>query len=616
MKRLFWWGLGLLALLFASLFLSLRPFGETDQRWPEQVGLVAGESKNLEERAQNILMAYEAVLREEGFLFSRTALDELALLSPAQRVRQYPAIILPESINAVLSPAAREILRSYVEAGGKVLLVFDPGTRRSDGSFLPVPLLAELAGVQYYIPSGTDEGAYYDGYWRFPSAEIAREWGITPGKLDKENMISSYGYGRLKFTHARTRLLDADEVAFDLSPEGRVAVITQKFYSGGGAVVFANLKLGFHKLMSDDLTLRSVLRTFLVRFARLPRLVNTPEGKGGIVLNFHLDSNAHLRPLRAMLQWGIFRPDLAYSIHITAGPDTYRPGDGLGFHAASPNKGRPWVTMLEKYGAIGAHGGWIHNYFAENLEKMPREEAFRYLKLNFDTLEEITGKKVVEYSAPAGNHPPFVNQWLEQRGAVAYYSSGDTGSSPTRSFMNGQPVSGRLWSFPITPFREYAALEELMAARVPLAETKEWLKELLDFVEKEHVIRLIYTHANKAEYALKALAYFAQRASSDQEAGKLLVWPMSRFAEFLNRHEKTSFSVYRDSGGWTIDLKNKEGLKDLTVTLYVEDPNSYYVIGKNISKRLEDGWLYITVTSEEQKSKIYLRRKKWASLLP
>ncbi|MGB9663127.1 MAG: hypothetical protein ACPL5F_14130 [Moorellaceae bacterium] len=606
-------GFGLLALFFLNILLHFGPLGKTEQLSPQQVGLVAGESKNtnIDDQGQKILRAYETVLQEEGFLFNRISLEELAPLSPAQRVRQYQALIMPESINAVLSSSTREILRSYVEAGGKILLVFDPGTRGSDGNFLPEPLLSELAGVLYYIPWGTGEGAYYDGYWRFPSPEIAREWGITPGKLDKDNMLCSYGYGRLKFTHARTRLLDADEIAFDLPPEGRVAVLTEKFYASGGAVVFANLKLGFHKLMSDDLTLRSVLRTFLLRIAHLPRLVNTPEGKGGMVLNFHLDSNAHLRPLRAMLQWGIFRPDLAYSIHITAGPDTYRPGDGLGFHAASPSKGRPWVDMLEKYGAIGSHGGWIHNYFAENVRKMPREEVFRYLKLNFDTLEEITGKKVVEYSAPAGNHPAFVNEWLEQRGVVAYYSPGDTGSSPTRSFMNGEPVSGRLWSFPITPFREYAALEELMAAGVPLAETQRWLRELMDFVEQEHVIRLIYTHANNTDYALKALAYFAQRASSDQEEGKLLVWPMSRFAEFLNRHQRTTFTVYRDSQGWRINLKNKEGLKDLTVALYMEDPQNYRVVGQNISERLENGWLYITVTQEDEESQIYLRRKNW-----
>ncbi|SMB99140.1 hypothetical protein SAMN00808754_2765 [Thermanaeromonas toyohensis ToBE] len=598
----------LLTLLLIGVGLSLRPGVEpSTQTWVEQVGLVMGEASLIGQEGEKILKAYEQVLREEGFPFRRVTWIELASLAPLQRSRQYQALILPEKINAVLPPGTKDLLREFVEAGGKVLLVFDPGSRSPEGNTLSVPLLADMAGVVYSPP-------YYEGYWRFPSPEVAWEWGITPGKLDKENVITGYGYGRLKFTHARTRLLDADEIAFDFPPEGRVAVLTQKFYSSGGVVVFANLKLGFHKLMSDDLTLRSVLRTFLIRFAHLPRLVNTPSGKGGIVLNFHLDSNAHLRPLRAMLHRKIFRPDLAYSIHITAGPDTYRPGDGLGFDAASPMKGRPWVKMLTSYGAIGAHGGWIHNYFAANLEKMPREEAFRYLELNFSTLEEITGEKVVEYSAPAGNHPPFVNKWLERKGALAYYSPGDTGSSPTRSFFRGEPVSGKLWAFPVTPFREYAALEELIAAKVPLEETKKWLKDLLEFIEKEHVIRLIYTHANRNEYALEALAYFAQRASLDQEGGKLLVWPMSRFAEFLNRYEGTKFSFHRGPGGWAIDLENAQGLKDLTVAVYVEEPSSYRVIGSGVDTRVEDNWMYITVTEDSTKTRILLRKKRWPPL--
>lgn len=597
----------LFVLLLIGVGLSLRPVAIPSTVSIEQVGLIAGEAYSMGEEGEKIIRAYEQVLREEGFPFRRVTWAELASLPPFKRNLQYQALILPEKVNAILPPGAKEILRQFVEAGGKILLVFDPGSRSPEGNILEVPLLADMAGVVYSPP-------YYEGYWLFPSPEIAWEWGITPGKLDKENAVAGYGYGRLKFTHARTRLLDADEVAFDFPPEGRVAVLTQKFYPFGGAVFFANLKLGFHKLMSDDLTLRSVLRAFLIRAAHLSRLVNTPSGKGGIVLNFHLDSNAHLRPLRAMLHREIFRPELAYSIHITAGPDTYQPGDGLGFDAASPFKGRPWVKMLASYGTIGAHGGWIHNYFAANLEKMPREEAFRYLELNFSTLEEITGEKVVEYSAPAGNHPPFVTEWLERRGALAYYSAGDTGSSPTRSFLRGEPVSGKLWAFPVTPFREYAALEELIAAKVPLEETKKWLEDLLDFIEREHVIRLIYTHANRDEYALEALAYFARRASRGQESGKLLVWPMSRFAQFLNRYENTKFSFRRGPDGWIIDLENPQGLNELTVAVYMEDPSFYRVIGRGITTRIEDNWMYITVIENTTKSRIFLKKKRWPPL--
>ncbi|BCV22178.1 hypothetical protein [Moorella sp. Hama-1] len=555
------------------------------------------------ESSPDTLMAYQAVLREEGFPAVRVGPEDLNQ-QPRALVARYPALILPEGLNQSLSPEVAGRLNDYVLAGGKVLLVYDPGTRGADGGNMAEPSLASLAGVNYGLP---DQGGKesYDGYWQFPSPQEAAGWGITPGKLSHGNAVSSYGYGRLNYRHVRAKLLDARAIAFD-TRQGWNPVITDKLYPSGGAVVYANLPLAFYKQMSDDLAMRSVLRTFLIKYAHVPRLVNTPGGRGGLVLNFHLDSNAHILPLRAMIQRGIFRPDLQYSIHITAGPDTYHPGDGQGFDAASPVKGRPWVEEMQKYGAIGSHGGWIHNYFAANLEKFPRQEAWRYLALNCDTLAAITGKPVLEYSAPVGHHPPFVNEWLQQHGVLAYYSPGDTGSAPTRSIFHGRQVSGSLWSFPITPYQQYAALEELMAAGVPLAEVEGWLDNLLNFVEEEHVIRLIYTHANRKEYALEALAHLAERAARDQDEGRLLVWPMSRFATFLNRYEQTEATFSRDPAGWQVKLANKAGLEDMTVALYV-GARRYRVLGRHLSWRQEGEWLYITTTANAAANQIYVR---------
>ncbi|KYH31268.1 hypothetical protein [Neomoorella mulderi] len=556
---------------------------------------------------QGTLAAYGAVLKEEGFPWAEVGPGDLNL-SPRELVARYPALILPEGLNQVLPSPVPRVLTDYVHSGGKVLLVYDPGTRGAGGERLPEPALAGLAGVNYGPAPGGDQQTYDSGYWQFSTPQVAASWGITPGKLDRDNAVSSYGYGRLRYRHVRARLLDARLIAFD-SQAGLNPVITEKSYPSGGSVVFVNIPLGYYKQMSDDLALRSIVRTFLIKYAHLPRLVNTPRGKGGLVVNFHLDSNAHIGPLRAMIQRGIFRPDLHYSIHITAGPDTYRPGDGYGFDAASPFKGRPWVELMQRYGAIGSHGGWIHNYFAANLEKLPRQEVWRYLALNCDTLAGITGQPVLEYSAPVGNHPAFVNEWLQQHGVLAYYSPGDTGSSPTRSIFYGRQVSGSLWSFPITPYQKYAALEELMAAGVPLEEVKSWFDDLLNFIEEEHAIRLIYTHASKKEYALAALAYLANRAARDQEEGRLLVWPMSRFASFLNRHEQAQATFNRGPAGWVIKLKNKAGLADLTVAVHTGS-HRYRVTGRYLTWWQEGEWLYITTTDGIVENEIYLRRLK------
>lgn len=598
-----------LILIFGILFLLLLAAGTGWLRPARTMHSIrAGLLVTAPVADQGTLNAYQAVLQEEGFPWVELAPDDLDL-PPRELAARYPALILPEGVNRVLPAPVTRALSGYVQAGGQVLLVYDPGTEGADGKRLSEPLLAGLAGVDYSPAAGGEGGGAGtpdSGYWQFPSPREAAAWGITPGKLDRDNAISSYGYGRLTYRQGRARLRDARPLAFD-TRSGWNPLITDKLYPGGGAVVFVNLPLGFYKQMSDDLVLRSVLRTFLIKYAHLPRLVNTPQGKGGLVVNFHLDSNAHILPLRAMIQRGIFRPDLQYSIHITAGPDTYRPGDGFGFDATSPVKGRPWVEVMQKYGAIGSHGGWIHNYFAANLEKLPRPEVWRYLALNCDTLAAITGRKVLEYSAPVGNHPPFINEWLQQHGVLAYYSPGDTGSSPTRSIFHGRQVSGSLWSFPITPYRQYAALEELMAAGIPLAQVEEWWDDLLNFVEEEHVIRLIYTHANKKEYALAALAHLADRAARDQEEGRLLVWPMSSFAAFLNRHEQTEATFDRGPAGWVVKLRNKDGLADMTVAVYASSKH-YRVTGRHLAWHQDGEWLYITTTDNVRENQIYLRQ--------
>ena len=604
MKRSKSFQAGLLIAVITGCFLLVAATGWLRQPARVYQQVQAGLLVTGGDNSMDTLAAYQAVLREEGFPAARVGPEDMKG-QPRELVNRYPALILAEGLNWSLNSEITGKLKDYVQAGGKVLLIFDPGTREAGGGRLSGSTLADLAGVDFSLPDSGGES--YSGYWQFASPREATEWGITPGKLSRDNAVSSYGYGRLSYRHIRAKLLDARAIAFD-TRDGWNPVITDKIYPSGGAVVYVNLPLAFYKQMSDDLAMRSVLRTFLIKYAKMPRLVSTPGGRGGLVVNFHLDSNAHILPLRAMIQRGIFRPELQYSIHITAGPDTYRPGDGQGFDAASTAKGRPWVKEMQKYGAVGSHGGWIHNYFAANLEQFPRQEAWRYLALNCDTLAAITGKPVQEYSAPVGHHPPFVNEWLQQHGVLAYYSPGDTGSAPTRSIFHGRQVSGSLWSFPITPYGQYAALEEFMAAGVPPADAEKWLNDLLDFIETERVIRLIYTHANRKEYALSVLARLAERASRDQKNGRLLVWPMSRFATFLNRHEQTEATFSHGMAGWQIKLKNKAGLEDMTVALPVGS-RRYRVIGRNVAWRQERDWLYLTTTANIAANVIYIREQ-------
>ena len=564
-----------------------------------QVGLLAGDIDSKQDKL--ILAAYEQVLEEEGFPYRVITPGVIAGYNG--RLREYfEALVVPEVINSDMTPENAEVISSYIrDEGGHVLLSLDPATRLPDGTQRPTPLLADLAGVRYCLPPPGAQRPTYTGNWYFPSVDKGREWGITPGKLDQENAVSSYSYGKLEYEHSRASNVDAGIVAFDKAKEGKVPVITEKRYSTGGSVIYANMALGKYKLRSDDIVLRSVLRTFLIRYAHVPRLVNSPGGKGGMVFNLHICSGAYFRALTVMMMQGLFQQELPFSIHITAGPDTYKLGDNMGFFAESKFRGRAVLEMLQHYGEIGSHGGWAHNFFAYNVHYLPQKRAFELLDWNSGALEAVTGKKVVEYSAPGGNHPFWINQRLEESGVKAYYYAGDTGSSPTHPRLDEEYAGQKMWAFPITPCREFASLEEMERGLVPQKEVKGWMEDLIDFAAQERVIRMIYTHPSDTRYCLKAIRAFEQKALSEQNNGRIKVAPMSEFADFLNRHAKTSFQIRKEeNNNYAIELENAEGLKDITVAVYVGEDDKNIILGENVDITKEEGWLYITVTSNQQ----------------
>ena len=93
-------------------------------------------------------------------------------------------------------------------------------------------------------------------------------------------------------------------------------------------------RLGYAKAYSDDMPIRSIMRTFLFKIAHIPHLLNVPKGRGGMVINWHIDSNIDWKYIPFMIQNGYLRKGMEYSLHITAGDFRDEPGDGMGFDAA------------------------------------------------------------------------------------------------------------------------------------------------------------------------------------------------------------------------------------------------------------------------------------------
>jgi len=566
-----------------------------------QVGLLAGDSQS--EQGKLILSVYEQLLKEEGFQYQVVSPGDLAGYGGAGLKERFEALLVPEFINSAMTPEVAGVINSYVrDYGGQVLLVFDPATNTSGGAQDQTPRLANLAGVRYFMPAPGEQASTYMGFWYFLSAAKGQEWGIPPGKLEKDNAVSSYSYGKLKFEHSWAVNDNAQVVAYDNEENFNNPVITEKYYDSGGAVVYVNMPLGKYKLRSDDLTPRSVLRTFLIRYAKIPRLVNSPGGKGGIVFNLHICSGAYFRALMVMMMQGLFQKDIPFSIHITAGPDTYKLGDGMGFFAESKYRGKPVLEVLRNYGEIGSHGGWVHNFFAYNLQYLPRQKAVKLINWNFNTLEAVTGKKIREYSAPGGNHPFWVNSRLEELGVNSYYYAGDSGAGPTHPYIDGKYAGQKMWAFPISPYQKFASFEEMERGRVSPGEVKQWLEDLVDFSAEERTIRMVYTHPSDTRFCLDAFRAFEEKALAEQKNDRVIVAPMSWFADFLNRNAQTRWQVKKQDGrNYVIDLENPEGLEDITVAVYVGEGQEYVVRGGNVKSVREEGWLYLTITSNRQK---------------
>lgn len=595
----------LAAASFFSVLLAMTLF--LHYSWAEptrlvQVALLAGDAPS--EQDKLILAVYEQILEEEGFPYRVVTPSELTGYAPEYLKGRYQAIVVPEVVNAAMSQETAGIITSYVKVhGGCALFSMDPATKIPAGEKRSVPLLADLLGVKYDLPSADGQISPYTGCLYFLNSEKGRKWGITPGKLDKDNAYGTYSYGRLTFEHTRAVNVDAQIAAFDRLDGAEVPVITEKSYESGGTAVYANIPLARCKLSSDDLMPRSVLRTFLIRHAKIPRLVNSPEGMGGFVFNLHICSGAYFKALPVMLMQGLFNRDMPLSIHITAGPDTYKLGDNMGFYAESEYRGKPILEVLKNYGEIGSHGGWAHNLFAYNLQYMPQEKAFQLLEWNSLSLEAVTGNKVVEYSAPGGNHPFWVDSKLEEMGVNSYYYAGDSGSSPSHPRIYDSCSSKNLWAFPITAFGRHASFEEMERGLVPVEEVRRWIEELIDFSAEEKVIRMFYTHPSDTRFCMEAIRALEEKALAEQNAGRIKVAPMSQFADYLNRYSKTKWEIKKADNDYTIELENPGGLKDITVAVYVGEKNKI-VLGGDIKTSEENGWLYITVTSNPQKKTI------------
>ena len=465
-------------------------------------------------------------------------------------------IILPDSIHQQASDLLLGEIRDYVAKGGNLMLVFDAATKSIQGFYAGGrSRLSDLAGVDYALYNNLGDATIRSGDVS-SSIALMKELGVPPGKFfpfsapsaAQEDATSTqlrrYQYGDLEYPSFVTSGTYAGRVL--LRSGAGVAAGVHRYQNG--SVLFVNLPLGYLKANTDGLPLHAFLREFAVQMLSLPQLLAVPDGIGGLVLNWHVDSNAAISALQVMDSWTILQQG-PYSIHITAGPDTYAMGDNKGFDVLHNSTSQELIREYARHGyEIGSHGGWIHNYFAAHVATDPPRDMEKFLELNKDALEQVGGMRVVEYSAPNGDQPAWVTQWLEAHGFVAYYFTGDTGMGPTQSYRGGQREGQNIWAFPITQLDRAASFEEFSGEDISFDDIQRWLGTLTGFVVNRHEARLVYFHPPGILPYREVVQNWLDKTAQLKAQGSFRWYTMAQLANFLNGRKQVTWKLTERDG--------------------------------------------------------------------
>lgn len=545
-------------------------------------------------------------------------------LRPVFGKSQCAGLILPDSIHKEASDLVVSSIKQFVSDGGKLMLVYDAATLSDQGRYsIGSSRLSDLAGVKYALYDDLRENVIRWSDLKTDSQTI-HEFDVPPGKYypfianpkidltDIESASSSvsaqtqsqsfevafkrYKFGDLQYPNFVT---SGDYAGKELFHSDAGVAVGEHQY-GHGFVLFVNLPVGYLKTMTDGLPLHIFLKYFATHCLSLPYLMPVPDGTGGLVLNWHVDSNAAIKPLQEMDSWPLLKQG-PYSVHITAGPDAVNIGDKMGVDAEHNSIIKEYIRKYIGMGyTIGSHGGWIHNYFSAHIETDSPDYMQQFLALNKAALEKDADRPVVEYSAPNGDQPIWVTHWLEAHGFIGYYFTGDSGMGPTEVYREGDRTGHNIWAFPTLHLDRAAAFEEFPREGYSDAEVAAWLDSVTNFVSDHRIVRLVYFHPPGILRYRPVIDQWAAQTLQLKNAGQFRWYTMTEMANFLNSRKNVQWKVAQKDGVTVIDAQHPVSLQHLTWWFPSEKfarpelPNG----GGNITQS-SNGWM---VTADDVKN--------------
>ena len=517
------------------------------------------------------------------------------------------ALIVPDDASRFAQALLLPILQNFVKNGGKLAIIGDALTLGHNGRLKETFAVESDYGFSKTLDRIGDTIQFQNSAV-FSSREWIERLRIPPGRSYIENSgdtlyhFCTYQSDDTPYPHWRTEPAKNFRGKVILEgKDGSLVAGMQNF--GKGEVLWVNMPLGFLKKRTDGLFLHSFLRWISEDWVGLPTLLGVPNGQGGLVLNVHVDSNAALPGLKTMTEMGIFKQG-PFSIHVTAGPDAREIGDGLGFDLAHNKTSQNWVkTWVAEGHEVGAHGGWIHDYFGKKISETETKEMVKYLELNREAVEKASGRPVLEYSSPVGNHPAWISRWLSKNGYQSYYFSGNTGMAPNRAFRDDEFTDEKLWSFPISAYRQFASFEEAKEQKVSAKVVESWLNELSDYVSNQQTVRLFYFHPPGVLSYKNALDSWMARNLKLSKQNRFRWYTMAQISTFLTLREALGWTVTEKEGRhlvlrvpgtqgiqsmvWRLSKSNVKNIKVLSGSADIRDFSAHYEIQpKDLSETL------------------------------
>jgi len=555
--------LGILAIIFL-FFVGERTVTLRSLEHPDAIGVLLITDDADADAA--VRAAWERALVEAGLPHRWMSADDAVLLERPQWIGTYPVIILPDRLARTIPEALEPTLERYVRGGGTLVVVDDAGTRRANGSYRTAALFAPVLGVSYLRYQRLRGRAFGRGAIRFTSDRAARRWHVPFGKLDRERRLATYHYGAVRYPLSATRT-DARIRVDATSSLG--AVLTERRV-GRGSAVYVDPPVGYLRAQGDGFLQRALLDAIALDQGAVPHVVAAQDGIGGLVMNWHIDSNNEWTGIPNLVRSHLVRPDLRFNWDVTAGPDLDKPGDGMGFDACGA--GKKYLLEIARYGSVGSHGGWLHNGFAYGIEHhiLSPGQIRELVVRNDDCLRSVLHHPIVDYAAPDGAHPqPMMTDILAGLGIRAYYGTGDTGMPAELPFFHGSSVSSTVWAFPIEPLGRFASIAEMRRGHVSPAQVRRWLEGVADEAERDRADYLVYSHSYDMEarqYVPPMSAVF-DRLERDQRAGRIRVVTMGDASAFLARMVRVGMRFERRGPDFLVHLNDDEGLRDVAFAI-------------------------------------------------